>query len=402
MDNDVELDVAILTLFGLISELMTEINSFVIFMSFSFLRIRRRAIHARTIGGTYSLRSKVTRQLHTLNFLVNYDDETCKDHLRMNSDCFNRLCYLLQNLGGLRSTRNVTISEQVAIFLTVLSHHTKNRVVKHSFGRSGYTISKYFNSVLNTLLKLHRFLLAKPEPVPEDSTDYRWKYFKGCLGALDGTYIQVRVPHTDIPRYRNRKGQVSVNVLAVCDRNMNYVYVLTGWEGSAADSRVLRDAVTRTSGLRVPHGSYYLCDGGYTNGNGFLSPYRGVRYHLKEWDDARQPQNFQEYFNLKHAKARNCIERSFGILKARWGILRSNSFYPIKTQNRFILGCCLLHNFIRTHMAVDPYEDDVPETFSDLDEGTEANDGFIDQIETSHAWTSWRDNLAMQMFADYE
>ncbi|KAL8462544.1 hypothetical protein ACS0TY_033541 [Phlomoides rotata] len=42
---------------------------------------------------------------------------------------------------------------------------------------------------------------------------------------------------------------------------MDYVYVLTGWEGSAADSRILRDAVTRTSGLRVPHGSYYLCDG---------------------------------------------------------------------------------------------------------------------------------------------
>ncbi|KAL8487153.1 hypothetical protein ACS0TY_023720 [Phlomoides rotata] len=69
-------------------------------------------------------------------------------------------------------------------------------------------------------------------------------------------------------------------------------------------------------------------------------------------------------FNLKHAKARNCIERSFGTLKVRWGILRSNSCYPIKTQNRFFLGCCLLHNFIRTHMSVDPYEDDVLETFS--------------------------------------
>ncbi|KAL8482587.1 hypothetical protein ACS0TY_028669 [Phlomoides rotata] len=70
-------------------------------------------------------------------------------------------------------------------------------------------------------------------------------------------------------------------------------------------------------------GSYYLCDGGYTNGNEFLSPYRGVRYHLKEWDNARQHQKFQEYFNLKHAKARNCIERSFGVLKARWGFTPS-------------------------------------------------------------------------------
>ncbi|KAH6824033.1 hypothetical protein C2S53_000099 [Perilla frutescens var. hirtella] len=86
---------------------------------------------------------------------------------------------------------------------------------------------------------------------------------------------------------------------------MNYVYVLTGWEGSAVDSRVLRDAITRPNGLKIPTGSYYLCDGGYTNANGFLAPYRSVRYHLQEWDGASSgPQNSQEYFNLKHAKAR--------------------------------------------------------------------------------------------------
>ncbi|KAL8549881.1 hypothetical protein ACS0TY_008646 [Phlomoides rotata] len=244
------------------------------------------------------------------------------------------------------------------------------------FGHSGYTISKHFNTVLRTLLKLHTILLAKLESVPDNSNDYRWKYFKGCLGALDGTYIPVRVPHFD---------------------NLNIEIV----KGSAADSRILRDAVTRTNRFKVPNGSYYLCDGGYTNGNGFPSPYRGVRYHLKEWDETRQPQNSQEYFNLKHAKARNCIERSFGILKVRWGILRSNSYYPIKTQNRFILGCCLMHNFIRNNMAVDPYEEEVPGTFSDLPMGTEANDVYIDQVESSQTWTNWRDNLANQMFAEY-
>ncbi|KAL8473107.1 hypothetical protein ACS0TY_030082 [Phlomoides rotata] len=251
--------------------------------------------------------------------------------------------------------------------------------------------------------KLYKRLLITPEPVPEDSNDYRWKYFKGCLGALDGTYIPVRVPQQDIPRYRNRKGTVSVNVLAVCDHNMNFVFVLSGWEGSAADSRILRDAITRPNGLRVPNGCYYLCDGGYTNCNGFLAPYRGVRYHLKEWDASRKPQNYQEYFNLKHASARNCIERSFGILRARWGILRSNSYYLIKTQNRFILGCCLLHNFIRKHMAVDPLEDEVPELFDDGEQidGVDENDGFIDPVESSHAWTTRRDNMATEMFANY-
>ncbi|KAL8493209.1 hypothetical protein ACS0TY_024434 [Phlomoides rotata] len=125
---------------------------------------------------------------------------------------------------------------------------------------------------------------------------------------------------------------------------MNFTFVLSGWEGSAADSRVLRDAVTRPNGLRVPNGCYYLCDDGYTNCNGFLAPYRGVRYHLKEWDEGHQPQNHQEYFNMKHARARKCIERAFGILKVRWGILRSNSYYPTKPKSAsyWVVASCTI------------------------------------------------------------
>ncbi|KAL8530619.1 hypothetical protein ACS0TY_007594 [Phlomoides rotata] len=105
---------------------------------------------------------------------------------------------------------------------------------------------------------------------------------------------------------------------------------------------------------------------------------------------------------MKHAKARNCIERAFGILKARWAILRSNSYYPIKTQNRCILGCCLLHNFIRKHMAVDLFEVEVDEIVDDGIDVGEPTDGFIDQVESSQLWTTMRDGLATQMFASYE
>ncbi|KAH6793828.1 hypothetical protein C2S52_004305 [Perilla frutescens var. hirtella] len=316
--------------FVVIQEVVQDIKAVILLMNFLYLRLRgRMSGECRT--KQYSLKEKVSKQLEHMHDLVNFDDATCVDHLRMDRNSFGRLCYLLENVGGLLPSRHVQVPEQVAIFLSILAHHTKNRIVKTSFKRSGYTISKHFNAVLKSLLKLHTILLVNPQPVEEDSTNDRWKYFKGCLGALDGTYIPVKVLQSDKARYRNRKGNVTVNVLAVCDRNMNYVYVLTGWEGSAADSRVLRDAITRPNGLKIPTGSYYLCDGGYTNANGFLAPYRGVRYHLQEWDGASSgPQNSQEYFNLKHAKARNVIEWSFGLLKGRWAILRSNSFYPIK------------------------------------------------------------------------
>ncbi|KAL8484389.1 hypothetical protein ACS0TY_026889 [Phlomoides rotata] len=178
MDDDVELVVAILTMFGLIAALFIEMNDTILMLSQGFLLLRSRISNGSRLGGAYSVKSKISRQLDSMHYLINDNDVTCRDHIRMNSDCFNRCCYLLQNLRGLRPTRNVSISEQLAIFLTILSHHTKNRVVKHTFRRSGYTISKHFNNVLNTLLRLYTVLLITPTPVPEDSTDNRWRYFK--------------------------------------------------------------------------------------------------------------------------------------------------------------------------------------------------------------------------------
>ncbi|KAK6119077.1 hypothetical protein DH2020_047195 [Rehmannia glutinosa] len=363
--------------------------------------LRRRHRRARMLHAPYRILDRLDDQITHMRDLTAISDQTCIRQLRMDRNTFGRLCFLLENISGLERTRHVQISEQVAIFLSVLAHHKKNCVVKFDFKRSGYTISKHFNLVLQALLRLHNILLVNPEPVNDDCTDNKWKWFTGCLGALDGTYIDVRVLFSDKARYRNQKGDIAINVLAVRDRTMKFVFVLTGWEGSAADSRVLRDAVSRPNGLRVLNGNYYLCDRGYTNGAGFLTPYRGVRYHLDEWGHGSSaPQNHRELFNLRHSKARNIIERAFGLLQARCGILRSNSFYPMKIQNRIIMACCLLQNFIRTVMAVDPLEQDVPEYIIDHS-NAHADADFVDVVESSQIWTNWRDELATTMFNEW-
>ncbi|KAH6780949.1 hypothetical protein C2S52_012186 [Perilla frutescens var. hirtella] len=155
----------------------------------------------------------------------------------------------------------------------------------------------------------------RAEAVPNDCTDARWKWFKGCLGALDGTHVKVRVPKEDRARYRTRKNEIATNVLGVCSQDMQFIYVLVGWEGSTADGRVLRDAITRENGLVVPRGSYYLVDARYTNGEGFLAPFRGQRYHLNDWSERHRPTTAEEFFNMKHSSARNVIERLFGLIK---------------------------------------------------------------------------------------
>ena len=139
-------------------------------------------------------------------------------------------------------------------------------------------------------------------------------------------------------------------------------------------------------------------DAGYTNGEGFLAPYRGTRYHLSEWRDGCMPVTPEEYFNMKHASARNVIERCFGILKMRWAILRSPCFYPIKTQNRVIMACCLIHNLIRREMLIDPYENAYDLS---LNRENVVEDEVIGSIASSSQWTTWRDDLTKQMFNEW-
>lgn len=53
-------------------------------------------------------------------------------------------------------------------------------------------------------------------------------------------HIPAHVPAKDQSRFRNRKGYLSQNVLVACTFDLQFIFVYPGWEGSAADSRVLR------------------------------------------------------------------------------------------------------------------------------------------------------------------
>lgn len=146
-------------------------------------------------------------------------------------------------------------------------------------------------------------------------------------------------------------------------------------------------------------GCYYLCDNAYANSNGFLTPYRGVRYHLKEFGPGMEaPQDPKEMFNMRHTKARNVIERAFAVLKMRWGILRSASFYPIETQIRLIMTCFLLHNFIRREMEVDPIEMELDGCFSEVAHEDNIGVDYVDSVEPTAEWTQTRETLAMNMW----
>ncbi|KAJ1692918.1 hypothetical protein LUZ63_009616 [Rhynchospora breviuscula] len=169
-----------------------------------------------------------------------------------------------------------------------------------------------------------------------------------ALGAIDGTHI-LAYPDDDDPcpeLFRNRKGFNSQNVMAAVDFDGYFVAVVTGWEGSTHDNLILQRAIE--DGFIVPPGRYYLVDGGYANTRQFLSPYRGIAYHLARFRQGQQQYGCpEELFNHRHAQLRNIVEKTFGILKSRFKVCVYMRKYKFKIQKDIIKACCILHNFIK-------------------------------------------------------
>ncbi|XP_031119507.1 uncharacterized protein LOC116022779 [Ipomoea triloba] len=267
---------------------------------------------------------------------------------------FKSLCETLKGLEMLKDTRHVQVEEQLAMSLLVLTHRLTHRVISKRFQHSTRTVHNCAKRVVRALVRLGREIIKPVNrgPVqPEILGNPKWyPYFEKCLRAIDGTHVAAWAPTSRQTTFRGRKGgMVTQNVMAVCSHDMMFTFVFAGWEGSANDSRIFLDALSKPEiGFPLPpEGHYYVVDAGYPNVPGFLAPYRGEAYHLNEFRGQGQIRNKQALFNYRHSSLRNVIERCFGLLKARFPILKSINAYPLVRQSQIPIACCALHNFIR-------------------------------------------------------
>ncbi|RWR87928.1 putative nuclease HARBI1 [Cinnamomum micranthum f. kanehirae] len=67
----------------------------------------------------------------------------------------------------------------------------------------------------------------------------------------------------------------------------------------------------------------------------------------------RRPTRKKELFNYYHASLWNVIERCFGILKAKFPILKLMPPYSLQRQREIVIAACTIHNFIKMEMQSD-------------------------------------------------
>ncbi|KAK6912237.1 Harbinger transposase-derived nuclease domain [Dillenia turbinata] len=298
--------------------------------------------------------------------------------------------------------------DDLAIFLNIVGHNERNRVIQERFQHSGETISRHFNNVLKAIKSLSReFLHAPPLSTPPEiiRSNRYYPYFKDCIGVIDGMHVPAHVPAKDQSRFRNKKGILSQNVLAACTFDLQFIFIYPGWEGAAADSRVLRavlDDPDQNFPL-IPEGKYYLVDTSYSNMDGFIAPYLGVRYHLQEYKGANQlPRNAKDLYNHRHASLRIVIQRCFDVLKARFPILKLAPQYAFQIQRDIVIAACVLHNYIRHEERSDwlfsSFEGMVVDELPDLDVQPDAQLASPMQQQVA---SLLRDSIASTMWNDF-
>jgi hypothetical protein len=202
----------------------------------------------------------------------------------------------------------------------------------------------------------------------------RW-CFPHCLGSVDGKHIRIKKPSNSGSFYFNYKGFNSIVLMCVGSADYQIIMADAGVNGRISDGGVLGytrfGRLLNDGGLNLPEPSplpnaqnqdqvpfVFVGDEAFDLTKNFMKPF-GLTGRLSL---------SQHVFNFRLSHARHVIENIFGILVARFGVLRDQIQLEPDKATLVTLACCYLHNFLAKK---NPSYLQTTETHSDQTHGTE-------------------------------
>ena len=98
-----------------------------------------------------------------IDSILNRGDRHCIEQIRMKPIMLYNLCDVLTSRNLLRSNQNVSIREQVIVFLQIIGRNQRFCFISGIYYRSVETIHCYFRIILKAILKLYKHLIKDPE-----------------------------------------------------------------------------------------------------------------------------------------------------------------------------------------------------------------------------------------------
>ena len=243
------------------------------------------------------------------------------------------------------------IRDRVAVTLFYLTHAGSLSEAAQVFGMSKASASRYVKNVTDIIVDC---LAKEIIRLPAASTDPEWDVltegfeaicgFPNCCLAIDGSLFEIERPQEFVGWYC-RKGYPAINCQLVVDHKAR-IRDYDMRPGSANDKSIFNysDFGNRISTI-LPLKRFIVGDAGYTLSNSVMIP-----YPIEERMDPKEA-----LYNYLHSRTRIVVERSIGILKNRFRILKLPLNQKEDTVNgrtqagqmaRIMESCFVLHNLL--------------------------------------------------------
>ncbi|ETE67070.1 putative nuclease HARBI1, partial [Ophiophagus hannah] len=258
---------------------------------------------------------------------------------------------------GMRS--HIPVEKRVAMTIWKLAHHDSYKTVSELFGVGISSACSIFEEVceeINSRLLAQTILLGNPQDIMEGFKDMG---FPNCLGAIDAIHISILCPPFSADSYINCKGFYSMVLQALVDSKSRFTDIYVGFPERSHDSRILHNSPFFNS---MDEGTFGPQTPTALEGVSMTPVVIGDHaYPLRPWLMKPYPApktEAQEKFNDRLAKCRTCVERAFGVLRARWRCLQMRLDVREKLIPVVIATCCILHNIceIKGDELLEPLE----------------------------------------------
>jgi hypothetical protein len=125
-----------------------------------------------------------------------------------------------------------------------------------------------------------------------------------------------------------------LNVQAICDARTRFLGVSIVCSGSCHDSVAYGKSEFPQQIAKLPGLYHIVADAAYPESEQVLCPYPGRGLGV-----------YEDSYNYHQSQVRMAVERSFGILVARWGVLWRPLRSSLETSVQTVRACMILHTY---------------------------------------------------------